>query len=315
MTTPKSGTRPKGSPRDAPHDWLWYLIAGAAIDDLVRAAGLLRTAIWNAVCACFVAWLSTVVVFIGLLHFRPHLDIPVLGWLIVHTPALSWFRSVRLALVLATFLALWITYHVVKAVLRGFAPKTYTRIAIQFIRVRNVLVLVLAVVFTRRTWKQEGGMTHALSAALDADDFDTESIRDRRERATWDLRTIDWTADTARADALRMVMNAFTAAYQARFKQEPAAMPRAVRSGGKTARGVYVELKFPKGQTYKTFAGGDGRAGCNEELKSFLGLPHAGSIAWVTAEMEANEVGMMLNYVDPFDKEVPLPDDEPEDDE
>ena len=157
-------------------------------------------------------------------------------------------------------------------------------------------------------------------AHTDADAYththaDTDAIRDRRERATWDLRSVDWTSERATADALRMVMNAFTAAYQARFKQDPPAMPRAVRSGGKTARGVYVELKFPKGQTYKTFAGGDGRAGCNDELKSFLGLPHAGSVAWVTQDMEANEVGMMLNYVDPFDKEVPLPDDEGDDDE
>lgn len=315
MSTPKNGTRPKNSLRDAPHDWLWYLIAGAAIDDLVRGVSLLRTAIWHGICACFIAWLTTVLLFIGVLHFRPHFGIPVLGWLIANTPALSLFRSVRLALVLATFLGLWVTYHVIKAVLRGFAPKTYTRIAIQFIRVRDVLRLVLKVVFARHTWADEGGMAQALSNALDADSLSTEHIRDKRERATWDLRTVDWSSSTAKADALRMVMNAFNAAYVARFKQEPAAMPRAVRSGGKTARGVYVELKFPKGQTYKTFGGGDGRAGCNEELKSFLGLPHAGSIAWVTDGMEANEVGMMLNYIDPFDPSVPVPDDDPEDDE
>src|SRR5690348_4591131 len=90
VSTPKPGTRPSTKLREAPHDWLWYLIAGAAIDDIVRAAGLLRRAAVSALFICFGAWLALVLAFITVLHFRTHR----FEWV----PALSLFRSVRLGL-------------------------------------------------------------------------------------------------------------------------------------------------------------------------------------------------------------------------
>lgn len=319
MSTPKSGTRPKRRPVDAPHDWLWYFIAGAAIDDIIRAVGLL----WRALCVAFAVCVG---MFVGLvlcltLVFHARLretwwligglrHVPLLGWLLANIPALSLFRSVRFALVLSMWLVWWIAYHFAKAILKNFAPKTYNRIAIQFIRVRNVIVLVLKVVFTRLTWEAEGGIGNALSNALETDDVDTSALRQQRDRATWDLRTIDWDNKDDWKNALLICHKAFTQSWLARGIPNPNGtvpeLPNAVEAGGLTARGVYVELRW----------GGAFSVGPWENsgpaitgLKGFFNLQHdqGDAVSFDHAGLDTNRVRMYLNYTDALPGTIPPP--------
>lgn len=292
--------------RHDPHAWIWYILAGAAIDDIFAGAKLL----WGALVAAFfvmvAAFVASAITIAALLHVRI--------WVFHRVPSMDLQHSVRMGLVLSVFLFVWAWLHMLRAIFRGIAPKIYKKFALTLRYSANLALVVPDIMFTKATWRTDGAnFFGGMLAALDDPDNDglnKSKLAQERERATWDLRSIDFLDERqAKADALRIVRNAFYAGWMERSntigsdKGEPRvpSMPRAVKAVRLTPRGVSVHLKWAAGGSYLPFAGGatSGRAGIVSQLKSFWHLPHKeDSLTWFDGALDADEVIMYLNYTD-----------------
>lgn len=305
MSTQRRGRKPDVGLRHDPHAWIWYLLAGAAVDDIFAGAKLL----WGALIATLFAMLALFVASVIGIAAIFHVRIWVFRWL----PSMDLQHSVRMGLVLSLFLFVWAWLHMLRAIFRGIAPKTYKKLALSMRYSANIALVVPDIMFTKATWRTDGAnFFGGMLAALDDPDNDglnKSKLAQERERAAWDLRSIDFLDDKqARVDALRIVRSAFKAGWNERSNtigsdKEPKmpSLPRAVKSVRLTPRGVSVHLKWSAGGSYLPFAGGgtSGRAGIVNELKSFWHLPHnSDAIDWFFKGLDADEVIMYLNYTD-----------------
>lgn len=306
MSTQRRGRKPDVGLRHDPHAWIWYILAGAAIDDIFAGAKLLWHAIGVALWSMVAVFVGSVITIAALFHVR--------FWVFRWVPAMDLLHSVRMGLVLSVFLFVWAWLHMLRAIFRGIAPKTYKKLALTLRYSANLALVVPDIMFTSATWKTDGanffaGMTAALNDP-ENEGLNKSKLAQERERATWDLRSIDFLDERqAKADALRIVRNAFHAGWMERSntigsdKGEPRvpSTPRAVKSVRLTPRGVSVHLKWAAGGSYLPFAGGgtSGRAGIVSQLKSFWHLPHKeDSLTWFDGNLDADEVIMYLNYTD-----------------
>ncbi len=307
MSTQRRGRKPDVGLRHDPHAWIWYLLAGAAVDDIFDGAKLL----WGAAVAAFFTMLATFIASVLAITALFHLRLWVFRWV----PSMDLLHSVRMGLVLSAFLFIWAWLHMLRAIFRGIAPKTYKKAAITLRYSANLAMVTPIIMFTKATWRTDGANFFAsMNAALDDPEnegLNKSKLAQEREAATWDLRRVDWDdMDAARAHALRIVRSALTAAWMERGLQsvgvsgEPRVptLPRAVKWGALTDQGVAVHLKWPAGGTYKRFESRSGSTGggVEEQLKSFWHLPHReNAIVWdPTNHEDATEVTLYLNYHD-----------------
>lgn len=304
MSTQRRGRKPDVGLRHDPHAWIWYLLAGAAVDDIFAGAKLL----WGAAVAAFftmlAAFIASVLAVTAAFHAR--------FWVFEWVPSMDLLHSLRMGLVLSVFLFTWAWLHMLRAIFRGIAPKTYKKLAVQLRYSANLAMVTPIIMFTKATWRTDGANFFAsMNAALDDPEnegLNKSKLAQERERAAWDLRSLDFLDEKqAKVDALRMVRNAFSAAWGERSNtisgdKEPKvpSLPRAVKRVWLTPRGVGVHLKWSAGGSYEPFAGtGSGRAGVVTQLKSFWHLPHrTDALDWFNTGLDADEVIMYLNYTD-----------------
>lgn len=309
MSTPRRGRKPDVGLRHDPHAWIWYILAGAAIDDIFAGVKLLWHAIGVAVWTMVAVFLASVLGIAGLLHVR--------FWLFRWVPSMDGVHAVRMGFVLSLFLFAWAWLHLLRAIFRGIAPRTYKKAAITLRYSANLAMVTPVIMFTKATWRTDGanffgGMLAALEDP-ENDGLNKSKLAQERERAAWDLRSIDFLDERqARTDALRIVRSAFRAGWSERSNtigsdREPKmpSLPRAVKAVRLTTRGVSVHLKWAAGGSYEPFAGGgtSGRAGIVTQLKSFWHLPHRSeALEWFSDGLDADEVIMYLNYTDDLPK-------------
>lgn len=163
----------------------------------------------------------------------------------------------------------------------------------------EVTLRVLAIAFTKRTWRDE--RAQVAQQIEDLGDL-KHTIAETRAAATWDLRTLNWDDEReARKRATALVLQTIERAWVVKHRDKPLPpMPRVI-SGGRTPRGVAVEVEWP----------GGGHAGVIEELQAELAsVWHVDATTGVVVDRTGrpgNRAGVALNYADPFTARVRSP--------
>jgi hypothetical protein len=151
----------------------------------------------------------------------------------------------------------------------------------------------ITVLFTRRRWRDElPQLANRLAGLADL----LPVMQHEHATRTWDARKVDWARRGAASEAQRMLHAAIEASWRVKHGDRVLPpMPR-VLDGGRTARGVTLEVEWP----------GGGHPGLLDDallagLRSYFHLPHhAGALVVDVGGRPGNRAGLFFNYGDPF---------------